>query len=126
MLSVGASRLASKATESALKFGEIASQKVVQVTETVGEKVSWLILYFFLHVLVPFCFIWFLFLSHFFLHGYNLISIGLKVKEGRLLDDVASSVSSVASKVKLWAFFFCHYESTVCHTVFYSDLIENG
>ena len=40
MLSVGASRLASKATESALKFGEIASQKVVQVTETVGEKVS--------------------------------------------------------------------------------------
>lgn len=59
MLSMGASRFASRATESALKFGELASQKVVQVTETVGEK----------------------------------------VKEGRLLDDVASSVSSVASKV---------------------------
>lgn len=35
MFSVGASKLA----ESALKFGEIASQKVVQVSETVGEKV---------------------------------------------------------------------------------------
>lgn len=55
MFSVGASKLA----ESALKFGEIASQKVVQVSETVGEK----------------------------------------VKEGRLLDDVASSVTSVATKV---------------------------
>lgn len=36
MFSVGASKLA----ESALKFGEIASQKVVQVSETVGEKVK--------------------------------------------------------------------------------------
>ena len=35
MFSVGASKL----RESALKFGEIASQKVVQVSETVGEKV---------------------------------------------------------------------------------------
>lgn len=58
MFSVGASKLA----ESALKFGEIASQKVVQVSETVGEK----------------------------------------VKEGRLLDDVASSVTSYAAKV-----FYC-------------------
>lgn len=41
MLSIGATKFAAKATESALKFGEIASQKVVQVTETVGEKVSW-------------------------------------------------------------------------------------
>ena len=40
MFSVGASKLAAKATESALKFGEIASQKVVQVSETVGEKVK--------------------------------------------------------------------------------------
>jgi len=40
MFSVGASKLAAKATESALKFGEIASQKVVQVSETVGEKVT--------------------------------------------------------------------------------------
>lgn len=40
MFSVGASKLAAKATESALKFGEIASQKVVQVSETVGEKVE--------------------------------------------------------------------------------------
>lgn len=39
MFSVGASKLAAKATESALRFGEIASQKVVQVSETVGEKV---------------------------------------------------------------------------------------
>lgn len=37
MFSVGASKLA----ESALKFGEIASQKVVQVSETVGEKVKY-------------------------------------------------------------------------------------
>jgi len=37
MFSVGASKLA----ESALKFGEIASQKVVQVSETVGEKVMY-------------------------------------------------------------------------------------
>lgn len=35
MFSVGASKL----KDSALKFGEIASQKVVQVSETVGEKV---------------------------------------------------------------------------------------
>lgn len=35
MFSIGASKLA----ESALKFGEIASQKVVQVSESVGEKV---------------------------------------------------------------------------------------
>jgi len=55
MFSVGASKL----KDSALKFGEIASQKVVQVSETVGEK----------------------------------------MKEGRLLDEVASSVSSVATKV---------------------------
>jgi len=55
MFSVGASKL----RDSALKFGEIASQKVVQVSETVGEK----------------------------------------MKEGRLLDDVASSVSNVATKV---------------------------
>jgi hypothetical protein len=42
MFSVGASKLA----ESALKFGEIASQKVVQVSETVGEKVMYLKLSF--------------------------------------------------------------------------------
>jgi len=36
MFSVGASKL----RDSALKFGEIASQKVVQVSETVGEKVT--------------------------------------------------------------------------------------
>merc|ERR1712137_1436617 len=54
MFSVGASKL----RDSALKFGEIASQKVVQVSETVGEK----------------------------------------MKEGRLLDDVASSVSNVATR----------------------------
>lgn len=46
MFSVGASKLAAKATESALKFGEIASQKVVQVSETVGEKVKQLSLCF--------------------------------------------------------------------------------
>jgi len=40
MISIGATKLAAKATESALKFGEIASQKVVQVSETVGEKVK--------------------------------------------------------------------------------------
>ena len=40
MISIGATKLAAKATESALKFGEIASQKVVQVSETVGEKVN--------------------------------------------------------------------------------------
>ena len=39
MISIGATKLAAKATESALKFGEIASQKVVQVSESVGEKV---------------------------------------------------------------------------------------
>lgn len=39
MFSIGASKLA----ESALKFGEIASQKVVQVSETVGEKVKMLL-----------------------------------------------------------------------------------
>lgn len=35
MLAVGASKLAAKATESAIKFGEIASQKVVGVSEAV-------------------------------------------------------------------------------------------
>ena len=42
MFSVGASKL----RDSALKFGEIASQKVVQVSETVGEKVRVFSLFF--------------------------------------------------------------------------------
>uniref|UniRef100_A0A6M2DRY6 ADP-ribosylation factor GTPase-activating protein 1 n=1 Tax=Xenopsylla cheopis TaxID=163159 RepID=A0A6M2DRY6_XENCH len=40
LFSVGATKLASKATESAIKFGGIASQKVSDISSTVGEKVN--------------------------------------------------------------------------------------
>lgn len=39
MLSSSASKLASKASESALKIGEIASNKVADISVSVSEKV---------------------------------------------------------------------------------------
>lgn len=39
MFSVSATKLASKATESAIKIGGIASQKVADISVSVGEKV---------------------------------------------------------------------------------------
>ena len=71
MFSVGASKLAAKATESALKFGEIASQKVVQVSETVGEKVKALILISSFIPLLLFCFFFVECLSHSFYLSYS-------------------------------------------------------
>lgn len=58
-LSSSATKIASKATENAVKFGGIASQKVVDFSSQVGEK----------------------------------------VKEGNLLDDVSSQVTSLANKM---------------------------
>ena len=98
MLSMGASRFASRATESALKFGELASQKVVQVTETVGEKVSRAVSTTIFFTVWFACLLFIRFFSFYPLHFVWMSSV-FKVKEGRLLDDVASSVSSVASKV---------------------------
>jgi len=39
MFSIAASKVASKATENAVKLGEIASQKAVELGGTVSEKV---------------------------------------------------------------------------------------
>ncbi|XP_054276120.1 ADP-ribosylation factor GTPase-activating protein 1-like isoform X2 [Macrosteles quadrilineatus] len=59
LFSTGATKLATKATESAIKVGGIATQKVAEIGVNVNDK----------------------------------------VKEGKLLDDVQSQVSSLASKV---------------------------
>nr|CAD7428285.1 unnamed protein product [Timema monikensis] len=59
VFSTSATKIASKATEGAIKIGGIASQKVADISVTVGEK----------------------------------------VKEGKLLDDVTSQVSNLANKV---------------------------
>lgn len=40
MFSVSATKIASKATEGAIKIGGIASQKVADISVSVGEKVS--------------------------------------------------------------------------------------
>ncbi|KAK2723120.1 ADP-ribosylation factor GTPase-activating protein 1-like isoform X2 [Artemia franciscana] len=40
LLSLGATKIASKASENAVKFGGMASQKVMEISATVGEKVS--------------------------------------------------------------------------------------
>nr|CAD7585917.1 unnamed protein product [Timema genevievae] len=58
VFSTSATKIASKATEGAIKIGGIASQKVADISVTVGEK----------------------------------------VKEGKLLDDVTSQVSNLANK----------------------------
>ncbi|XP_049772246.1 ADP-ribosylation factor GTPase-activating protein 1-like isoform X1 [Schistocerca cancellata] len=59
VFSSSASKIASKATEGAIKIGGIASQKVAEISVSVGEK----------------------------------------VKEGKLLEDVSSQVSNLATKV---------------------------
>ncbi|KAJ9575620.1 hypothetical protein L9F63_007554, partial [Diploptera punctata] len=59
MFSMSATKIASKATEGAIKIGGIASQKVADISVTVGEK----------------------------------------VKEGKLMDDVSAQVSNIATKV---------------------------
>lgn len=43
MFSVSATKIASKATEGAIKIGGIASQKVADISASVGEKVSMLL-----------------------------------------------------------------------------------
>jgi hypothetical protein len=40
MISVSATKIASKATEGAIKIGGIASQKVADISVSVGEKAS--------------------------------------------------------------------------------------
>lgn len=40
MLSFGASKVANVAKENALKYGSLASQKVVEVSQNVSEKVA--------------------------------------------------------------------------------------
>lgn len=46
MFSVSATKIASKATEGAIKIGGIASQKVADISASVGEKVSTLLVSF--------------------------------------------------------------------------------
>jgi len=46
VFSVSATKIASKATEGAIKIGGIASQKVVDISASVGEKVSMLLVSF--------------------------------------------------------------------------------
>jgi len=47
VFSVSATKIASKATEGAIKIGGIASQKVADISASVGEKVSMLLVFFF-------------------------------------------------------------------------------
>lgn len=41
MLSFGATKIASTAKENALKYGSLCSQKVVEVSNTVSDKVDY-------------------------------------------------------------------------------------
>jgi len=47
VFSVSATKIANKATEGAIKIGGIASQKVADISASVGEKVSMLLVFFF-------------------------------------------------------------------------------
>lgn len=53
MFSVSATKIASRATEGAIRIGGIASQKVSDISASVGEKVSMLYIF---HLLLFFLF----------------------------------------------------------------------
>lgn len=79
LFSTSASKIASKATEGAIKFGGIASQKVSEISVSVTDKVK----------------------DGKLLENVStqVSSVAIKVKDGSLLENVTDQVSSVATKV---------------------------
>lgn len=103
MLSFGASKVANVAKENAFKYGSLASQKVVEVSNSVSDKVDFVLLFVWIH----YCLLFTIFLYYFC----------IKVKEGSLLESAGKEVTSLAFKVRLSVFmilifFYCSSEIT--------------
>ncbi|KAK6629366.1 hypothetical protein RUM43_003183 [Polyplax serrata] len=106
LLSVSATKLASKATESAVKIGEMTSNKVADLSVTVSEKFAKFFLLSFMYGRYRNCIVQatgtvyrqvLLVVLVFPILAVEVVQ--LQVKEGKLMDEVSSQVTNLASKM---------------------------